>query len=91
MKLQEQSERAFKYLAKFPIGQWWNTQWITTIKSPIPERLLARNGIVTSNTSESISSMIDELQSEGWAELLEGTLCHMTQKIGDKRPECISK
>ena len=61
MKLQEQSERAFNYLTKIPITQWQNMQWITTRKIPLPERLPAWYGIVTSNTSESINSMIDEL------------------------------
>ena len=37
------------------------TQWITTRKFPIPQRLPAWYGIVTSNTSELIHSMIDEL------------------------------
>ena len=33
--------------------------------------------------------MIDELQWEGWTEFLEGTLCHMTQRISNKRQEYI--
>ena len=66
-------------------------QWITIRKFPIPERLPAQYGIVTSNTNESINSLIDELQCEGWTELLEGTLFHMTQRMSDKRQEYISK
>ena len=61
MKLQKQSERAFDYLARIPITQWQNMQWITMRKLPIPERLPGQYGIVTSYTSESINSMIDEL------------------------------
>ena len=66
-------------------------QWITIRKFPKPERLPAQYGIVTSNTSESIYSLIDELQCDGWTEFLEGTLCHMTQRMSDKRQEYISK
>ena len=91
MKLCKQSERALKYLAKIPITQWQNTQWITTRKFPILQRLPAHYGIVTSNMSDLTNFMIDELQCEGWTELLEGALCHMVQKISDKRQEYVSK
>ena len=61
MKLQEQSQREIEYLAKIPNTKWQSTQWSTTRKFPMPQRLPAWYGIVTSNTSELINSMIDEL------------------------------
>ena len=51
----------------------------------IPQRLPARYGIVTSNTSQWTNSMIEEYQGESWTDLLEGVLHHMTQRISDKR------
>ena len=35
--------------------------------------------------------MMEELKGKGWTELLEGTSCHMPQKMSDKRQEHISK
>ena len=51
----------------------------------------AQYGIVTLNMTECINSMIEELWSEVWMVLLEGTLHHMTQRICDKRQDCILK
>ena len=50
-----------------------------------------KEGIVTSNTSECINSMIEEYQGESWPDLLEGVLCHMTQRISDKKQKCNNK
>ena len=66
-------------------------QWITTRKLPIPEKLPAQYGTVTSNTSESINPMIVKLQFEGWMELPQEILCYMTLRISDKKQEYISK
>ena len=49
------------------------------------QRLPPRYGMVTSNTSECINSIIDKYRSEGWTGLLEGTLCKMTEKISENR------
>ena len=83
--------KSIRIFDKTPTTQWQNMQWIATRKFPIPLRLPTQNEIVTSNTSELINSMIDELQCEGWTESLEGTLHHMAQKISDKRREYISE
>ena len=42
-------------------------------------------GVVTSNTSEFINSMIDDYRSDGWTDLLEGILQKMTEKINENR------
>ena len=62
-------------------------QWVTTRKDPIPQRLPAQYGVVTSNTSECINSMMEEYWGESWTDLLEGIICRMTQRIHDKRQE----
>ena len=56
-------------------------QWIKTQKYPADARLPPRYGVVTSNTSECINSMIDDYRSEGWTDLLEGLLWKMAEKI----------
>ena len=42
-------------------------------------------GVVTSNTSECINSMINDYHSEGWTDLLEGILWKMAEKISENR------
>ena len=54
-------------------------QWVTTRKVPHPQRLPAQYRIVTLNVSECMNSMIEEYRSEN----------HKTQRISDKRQECI--
>ena len=54
------------------ITQGQNKQWVLTRKQPVPQRLPAHYGIVTSNISEHINSMIEEYQGESWTDLLEG-------------------
>ena len=56
-----------------------------TKKLPPPQRLPPRYGVVTSNTSECINSMIDDYRSEGWTDLLKGTLDKMTERISEKK------
>ena len=85
LELQTKCERAYEYLLKIPIAHWWNTQWEITRKVPLPERLPSRYGVVTSNTSECINSMIEDYRSEGWTEMVKGMLCHMTQRISNER------
>ena len=60
-------------------------QWIRTWKYPPEGKLTPRYGVVTSNTSECINSMIDEYRSEGWIDLLEGVLWKMAEKISENR------
>ena len=81
-KLQVQSNKAFQYLG---ITQWWNSQWVTTRKFPLPQRLPAQYQIVTFNTSECINSMTEEYWGESWMESLDGTLHLMMQRISNKR------
>ena len=77
------SSSAYEYLEKIPMVQWHNTQWVMTRKLSLTQRLSPRYGIVTSNTSECINSMIDDYRSEGWTDLLEGSLCKMTERISE--------
>ena len=46
-----------------------------------------RYGVVTSNTSECINSMIDDYRSEGWTDLLEGVLWKKAEKISENRQQ----
>ena len=64
---------------------WHNTQWIKTQKFPPESRLPPRYGMVMSNTSECINSMIDYYRNEGWTDLLEGVLWKMAEKISENR------
>ena len=52
---------------------WEKSQWST---GAICNALQCGNmcGVVMSNTSECINSMIDDYQSEGWTDLMEGIL-----------------
>ena len=43
-KLQVQSNKAFKCVGMILITQWWNTQWVTTRKDPLPQILPAQYG-----------------------------------------------
>ena len=54
---------------------WQNSSWLQNLNLP------QIFGIQTSNTSELINSMIDDYHSEGWMELVEGILHHVTQVI----------
>ena len=65
--------------------QWCNMQLGMARKLPPIQRLPPRYGMVTSNTSECINSMIGEYRSEGWTDLLEGTLHKITGRISEKR------
>ena len=70
----QKSASAFDYLEKIPIEQWCNMQWITTWKLPPQQQLPPQYGVVTSNTSECINSIIDDYKNDGWTDLLEGIL-----------------
>ena len=63
-----------EYLEKIPLEHWCNTQWIITQKYPQQTCLPLQYGVMTSNTSVCINSMIDDYHSEGWTDLLEGIL-----------------
>ena len=77
-QLKQISPNAYEYLDNIDMEHWHNTQWIKTWKYQPGERLPVWYGVITSNTSECINSMIDDYRSEGWTDLLEGVL----QKIG---------
>ena len=64
------SASVYDYLEQIPMEHWCNTKWITNGNT----QLLLQYGVVTSNTSECINSIIDDYQSEGWTDLLEGIL-----------------
>ena len=64
-QLKQISPNAYVYLDNIPIEHWHNTQWIKTWKFPLEARLPPRHGVVTSNTSECINSIIDDYKSEG--------------------------
>ena len=72
---------AYDYLEKIPMEQWCNMQWITTCKLPLQHCLPSWYGVVTSNMSECINSMIDDYRSEGWTDLLQ----KMAEKISENR------
>ena len=73
-QLKQISPNAYEYLDNIDMEHWHNMQWIKTWKYPPEARLPPRYGVVTSNTSECINSMIDNYRSEGWTDLLEGVL-----------------
>ena len=82
------SPPACSYLVKIPPQLWRSSEWLQDTDLP------PRFGITTSNTSECVNSMINAYRSEGWMELLEALLHHMThmisenrQKYKDKNPE----
>ena len=84
-QLKQVSPNAYEYLDNIDMELWPNTQWIKTQKYPPEVRLPPRYGVVTSNTSECINSMIDDYRSEGWTDLLEGVLWKMAEKISEDR------
>ena len=53
----------YEYLENISMEHWHNTQWIKKWKYPPGSRLPPRYGVVTSNTSECINSMIDDYRS----------------------------
>ena len=59
-QLKPKSASAYDYLEKLPMEQWHNIQWITTQKLSPQHQLPLQYGVVTSNTSECINSMIDD-------------------------------
>ena len=76
---------SYDYLEKLPMEQWHNMKWIMTQQLPPQHQLAPWYGVVTSNTNESINSMIDDSRSEGWTDLLEGILQKMMEKISENR------
>ena len=80
-------KRGTIHLVKIPMEQWYNTLWITTQKLPPQQKLLPQYGMVTSNTSECINSMIDDYRSDGCTDLLEGILQKMMEKISENRKQ----
>ena len=82
------SPRACRYLLEIPPSKWRSSEWLQDTNLP------PRFGITTSNSSECVNSMIDAYRNEGYMELVEGLLHHMTQMISrhrqkykDKEPE----
>ena len=69
-ELKMKSANAYEYLENIPMEHWCNMQWILTWKCPPWHQY----DVVTSNTTECINSMIDDYDSEGWTNLLEGIL-----------------
>ena len=84
-QLKQISPNGYEYLENIAMEHWCNTQWMKTWKFPPEARLPPRYGVVTSNTSECINSMIDDCRSEGWTDLLEGVLWKMAEKISENR------
>ena len=84
-QLKTKSTSAYDYLGKIPMEQWCNMQCITTWKLPPQHPLPPQYGVVTSNMSECINSMIDDYRSEWWTDLLEGILQKMAEKISENR------
>ena len=76
-QLKTKSASAYDYLVKI--------LWITTQKLPPQQKLLPQYGMVISNTSECINSMIDDYRSDGCTDLLEGILQKMMEKISENR------
>ena len=68
-QLKQMPPNAYEYLENIAMEHWCNTQWIKTWKYPLEARLPPRYGVVTSNTSECINSMIDDYRSAGWTDL----------------------
>ena len=83
--LKQISPNVYEYLDNIDMEHWHNMQWIKTQKFPPEAQLPPRYGVVTSNTSECINSMIDDYRSEGWTDLLEGVLQKMAEKISENR------
>ena len=73
-QLKMKSASTYDNLEKIPMEQWHNRHWITTWNLPPQHQQPLWNGVMTSNMSECINSMIDEYRSEGWTDLLEGIL-----------------
>ena len=86
-QLKQVSPNAYEYLDNIDMEHWCNIQWIKTWKYPPEARLPPRYGVVTSNTSECINSMIDDNRSERWTDLLEGVLQKMPEKISENRQQ----
>lgn len=78
-QVQSVSPKAHQYLCDIPESKWRSTEWLQ--KTDLPPRY----GITTSNSSESVNSMIEDFRNDGWMELVDGLLDHMTNMISEKR------
>ena len=69
------SPPACKYLMPIDPKKWRSSEWLQDTDLP------PRFGITTSNSSEFVNRMIDAYRNEGYMELIEGLLDHITQMI----------
>ena len=84
--IQNASAPAFAFLNRIPRNHWRSTEW--AVGEP---RLPRRYGIVTSNTSESINSMIADIRTCGWLGVIEKMVHGMVSRICKNRLKHKSK
>ena len=75
---------AFQYVRNIPAEVWRSTEWV---EYELPRRF----GIVTSNTSESINSMLLDSRELGWATALCSIVDKMINRISDCRGKYYTK
>ena len=73
-QLKSKAASAYDYLEKITMEQWCNMQMDYNMEVSTTTVIPPQYGVVTSNTSECINSMIDDYRSDGWTDLLEGIL-----------------
>ena len=79
-KLRRIKPAAEQYVLGMTNGMWRGTSWMDE-SNPIPPRY----GILTSNSSESVNSMLAEVREVGWLEAVDKILDIMSTKISKRR------
>ena len=74
------NKSAFEYLQKIDKKTWRSTEWVQS-----DNRLPPRYGIRTSNSSESVNSMLDEARNLPWMDCIEWIVSRMCENISEKR------
>jgi hypothetical protein len=79
-KMRSIKPAAATYVLGMNNGMWRGTSWMDE-SNPLPPRY----GILTSNSSESVNSMLAEARELGWLEAVEKILDVMSTKISQRR------